>query len=200
VTQRIVGILLAGGASTRMGRDKAYIQLRGETMFKHSVELLRGVASEIAVSGRDPAPMGVDAPWFEDAIKGIGPMGGIIAALERFHAPCLCISLDMPFLNRDILVMLLWARENRGEDRVMTTFHDPETGYIESLVAIYEPEALPLLTASAAAGIYKLSAAIPFEKRQHIPFPMDAQKLFMNINSPDDLNRFNELDASREQG
>jgi molybdopterin-guanine dinucleotide biosynthesis protein A len=126
-------------------------------------------------------------------------MGGIIAALDRFKAPCLCISLDMPLLTRDVLVMLLWARKDRGEDRVMTTFHDPSTGYIESLVAIYEPEALPLLTTAAAAGIYKLSAAIPFERRQHIPFPMDAETLFTNINSPDELDRFRELDASPKQ-
>lgn len=197
--QRIVGVVLAGGASSRMGRDKTAIRIGGTTLLGRTVNLLRGLASEVAVSGRDPGELGVEAPWFEDAISGIGPMGGVIAALERFAAPCLCVSCDLPLLTADVFALLLWAREDRDSEQVMTTFHDPKTGYVESLVAIYEPEALPLLKAAAAGGLYKLSAAIPPDKRQHAPYPMNAETVFMNINSPEDLARFRELESDRKQ-
>jgi molybdopterin-guanine dinucleotide biosynthesis protein A len=200
VSQRIVGIVLAGGASSRLGRDKAGIRLGEETLLSRTVGLLRGITPEVAVSGRDPMPFGADAPWFEDSLRGVGPMGGIATALDRYGAPCLCVSCDLPLLTRDVLVLLLWAREERNPAQVMTTFHDPVTGYIESLVALYEPEALPLLRNAAARGVYKLSEAVPPEARRHIPYPMNADTTFMNINTPEDLVRFRELDSGPKQG
>jgi molybdopterin-guanine dinucleotide biosynthesis protein A len=194
VSQRIVGVVLAGGASKRLGSDKAALDVGGDTLLGRTVELLRGLTAEVAVSGRDPAPLQVDAPWFPDALEGIGPMGGIMAALDRFKAPCFAVSCDLPFLSRDVLALLLWAREDRGPKQFMTTFHDPVTGYVESLVAIYEPEALPLLVNAAALGQYKLSAALPPEHRVHAPYPENRARVFMNINRPEDLERYRELE------
>lgn len=194
MSQRIVGVVLAGGASKRLGRDKAALRIGETTLLGRTVELLRGLTAEVAVSGRDPAPLHVDAPWFPDALSGIGPMGGVMAALDTFKAPCFAVSCDLPFLSRDVLALLLWAREDRGPRQFMTTFHDPYTGYVESLVAIYEPEALPLLTRSAALGRYKLSAALPQEHRVHVPYPENRARVFMNLNLPEDLEHYRELE------
>jgi molybdopterin-guanine dinucleotide biosynthesis protein A len=199
VSQRIVGVVLAGGASSRLGRDKAAINVNGVTMLARTVDLLRGLVPEVAVSGRDPMPLGADAPWFEDEIRGAGPIGGIATALNHYKAPCFCVSCDLPMLTRDALVLLMWAREDRSPEQVMTTFHDPATGYIESLVALYEPEALPLLVNAAARGVYKLSEAIPPDVRQHVPYPMNAETTFMNVNTPEDLVRFRELESRGER-
>ena len=111
MSQRIVGVVLAGGASSRLGRDKAALNVNGVTMLARTVDLLRGLAPEVAVSGRDPMPLGADAPWFEDEIRGAGPIGGIATALNRYKAPCFCVSCDLPLLTRDVLVLLMWARE-----------------------------------------------------------------------------------------
>ncbi len=122
-----------------------------------------------------------------DKIPGTGPMGGIITALETLKVPCLVLACDLPFLTREILSTLISHRNNRPPDRCMTTFQQPATGYIQSLVAVYEPESLNLLQKSYAAGCYRLSRAIPFDCRFHIDYSNDQEKFFFNVNYPVDM-------------
>lgn len=191
-----VGIILAGGRSRRLGQDKAVIEISGRTLLVRGVKLLSKCCEEVYISGRDPEAFGLDLPWFPDDHPGLGPMGGIVTSLDRVGRACLVISCDLPLLNLSTLGRLLAAWAERPAGTVMTTFLQMDTGYIESLVAVYDPEALPHLLLAARAGQCKLSVALPPALRWHIPYASSETSVFFNINYPEDLARLRRLESA----
>lgn len=187
------GMVLAGGKSTRLGRDKVVEFVEGRPLLARMTALAGQVCQNVVISGRNPASLEEFPPevrrlgWVPDEGPGSGPIRGITTCLRRLGGPLLALACDLPLLDTDTLERLLEAHAHRPPHAVMTTFLQPATGYIESLVAIYEPEALPLLESAAAAGLYKLSRAIPFELRHHIPYSPEEAHVFFNINYPADL-------------
>lgn len=188
--QQVAGIVLAGGKSSRLGRDKARIKLDGQDMLCRSAALLRTMVGEVWIMGRDPSTHGLDLPWLPDDIPGKGPVGGILTALRHIGRPCLVTSCDLPFLDEATLRTLLKHRNSvQQEPRppLMTTFGQLETGYIEALVAVYEPACLPKLETAVAQGRHKLSDIIPRAFRAEIPYSRDDAMVFFNVNRPADL-------------
>ncbi|GAB7081309.1 molybdenum cofactor guanylyltransferase [Megalodesulfovibrio paquesii] len=187
------GMVLAGGKSTRLGRDKVLERVDGQPMLARMAELAGRHCRQVVVSGRDPAaqeavPQAVrDLPWLPDEGPGGGPLRGISTCLRRLGGPLLVLACDLPLLDDATVGRLLEAHRHRPPQAVMTTFLQQATGFIEALVSVYEAEALPLLEAAAAAGMNKLSRAIPFERRHHIPYEPDQALVFFNINYPADL-------------
>jgi len=181
----VAGVVLAGGKSSRLGLDKAEVLFRGVNLLDRAVAVVQSVVSEVWIAGR--CPVGWVGPWLQDEQPGLGPLGGILTALRAIRKPLLVISCDLPLLGPATLEQLLATRREQLTDQVMTTFWQKETGFIEALVAVYEPEAEPLLEAARANGIYKLSRAIPFEKRLHIPYSQVDALPFFNVNYPADL-------------
>lgn len=181
------GVVLAGGKSTRLGRDKAFVSWRGDDLLGQAVRRLRAFLPEVWVVGRDPAVHGLDAPWLLDDVPGLGPAGGVLSALRTIGRPCLVTSCDLPLLTGDLLSALFAAWKEKPEDRLMTTFLQLETGFIESLVAVYEPAAADVIEAALARGVRKLSAIFTPQLRHHIPYSKDDAMPFFNVNFPADL-------------
>ncbi|MGE4298135.1 MAG: molybdenum cofactor guanylyltransferase [Desulfovibrionaceae bacterium] len=181
------GMVLAGGKSRRLGRDKAHIPLDGCSMLERMLGLVRSYCEEVYVSGRDALAEGIDAQWIPDDEPGLGPIGGILSGLQRLGGPLLVLACDLPLLTGETLEQLILARDARPHDAVMTTYLQVETGYIESLVAIYEAEAAPYLRRALENGEHKLTNAIPPELRHHIPYSHDEASVFFNLNYPADL-------------
>ncbi|EGY26412.1 molybdopterin-guanine dinucleotide biosynthesis A-like protein [Desulfovibrio sp. A2] len=193
----VVGVVLAGGLSTRLGQDKTRLHLHGEAapdMLARTAALLRSVTGEVWIScrGGRPCPVattGVDGPYYRlnDEVEGMGPFGGVITALRVAQGPVLVLSCDLPFMERAVLERLLARRAVRRPGTVMTTFRQTETGFIESLVAVYEFEALPLFRQALEDGERKLSRVVPPDLREHIPYSVQDALPFFNINYPADL-------------
>jgi molybdopterin-guanine dinucleotide biosynthesis protein A len=92
------GYILAGGRSSRMGRDKALLELAGRPLAWHAVTKLRRVCADVHVLSSRPE-LEVYAPLVQDLHAGCGPLGGIEAALEHSrHRWNLFMPVDMPFL------------------------------------------------------------------------------------------------------
>lgn len=135
-------VILAGGKSSRMGRDKARLQVDGRTLLARQIQLVRATgAREIFISGR------ADADYAEfgclvlrDEWPDAGPLAGIAAALEATSEPLLLVlAVDMPHLKGECLHRLL-ARCTE------TTGAIPRVnGQIEPLAAIYPKTARDLL-------------------------------------------------------
>ena len=193
----IVGVVLAGGLSTRLGQDKTRLHLHGESspgLLARTAALLHSVTGEVWIScrGNRPCPVsetGVDGPYYRlnDEVEGMGPFGGVITALRVAQGPVLVLSCDLPFMERAVLERLLAQRAVRRPGTVMTTFRQVETGFIESLVAVYEFEALPLFRQALEVGERKLSRVVPPDLREHIPYAVREALPFFNINYPADL-------------
>jgi molybdopterin-guanine dinucleotide biosynthesis protein A len=97
------GFVLAGGRSSRMGRDKALLSWRGRTWLEHMVELLGTVADPVQVVGRAPFP---------DRLPGLGPLSGIATGLEASSTDAnMFVAVDMPFLTKDLLRFLRFRIE-----------------------------------------------------------------------------------------
>jgi molybdopterin-guanine dinucleotide biosynthesis protein A len=136
------GLVLAGGRSTRMGRDKATLAYHGRSQLETAWALLAPRVSDCFVSVRpdqvgDPAR--AQHPQIVDGPEGLGPAAGILAA-QRAHpqAAWLVLACDLPFLDAGTLDALLSARD---PDKLATAFRSAHDGLPEPLCAVYEPAA-----------------------------------------------------------
>lgn len=149
----LFGLVLAGGASTRMQRDKAAIEYHGQSQLHWTFHLLSHVCAATFVSVRpdqreDPTRAGL--PQIVDRQPGIGPIAGISAALQAHpKAAWLVVACDLPFLNEATLRYLVAHRDAR---KIATAFKSSHDGLPEPLCAIWEPAAREPVLAYVAAG------------------------------------------------
>ena len=136
----VYGLILAGGQSTRMQRDKAALKYRGRTQLDRAFELASRHVAKVFVSVR--ANQTLDAaraqrPLIVDAVPGEGPIAGIRSAMAAYPgAAWLVLACDLPFLNTQTLAHLLQARAVK---RAATAYLSSHDGLPEPLCAIYEP-------------------------------------------------------------
>jgi len=135
------GLVLAGGRSSRMQRDKATLQYRpGETQIDAAMKLLQGRVAQAWLSVRDDQrqePERSKYPQIVDRGDIQGPMAGIVAAMDAHPAAAwLVLAVDLPFLDARTLDALIAAR---APDQDATAFRSSHDGLPEPLCAIYEP-------------------------------------------------------------
>lgn len=190
----IVGVILAGGRSSRMGgQDKAYARLGGETLLERLAGRLAPQVGRLAVNA--PSAQGgirSDLPRIPDLLAGHqGPLAGLHAGLSWARAQpaathVATASVDTPFLPLDVVVRLRAASEAQGGSAALARsggrLH-PTCGLwpvslFPALDAFMAAETTRKLTAFAAAAGY---AAVDFDT---VPFDP-----FFNVNTPDDLVR-----------
>jgi molybdopterin-guanine dinucleotide biosynthesis protein A len=145
----VSGFVLAGGASRRMGRDKAQLLLGEEKMLERQIHLLRRVCRSVAVIGPQENFARVDVPVFPDEFPGCGPLAGIYTGLSLSRTEFnLFLSCDMPFMGARFL-RLLCARACAGRADV-TLPENREQGW-QPLSAVYRRRALGPIRARLAA-------------------------------------------------
>lgn len=136
-------VILAGGKSSRMGQDKAWLEIGGQSLLARQIRLARTLgATEIFISGRPDqnfAPMG--CPVLIDRFPEAGPLAGIERALNACsNLLLLVLAVDMPLVTEDLLRSIIAPSTKLGGviPRV--------AGYIEPLAAIYPKTAAKLAT------------------------------------------------------
>ncbi len=124
---RASGIIVAGGASRRMGRDKAFIDLKGKPLVARVLEQVQAVCSETIIVANDReafAPFGVQVVG--DTFPGKGSLGGIFTGLQAAREPyALAVACDMPFLDARLLRYLISLAP--GFDAVVPRALDPSS-------------------------------------------------------------------------
>jgi molybdopterin-guanine dinucleotide biosynthesis protein A len=99
-------ILLTGGGSRRMGRDKATMEVEGRPLGMRPVEALGPMVAEVVVAGR--ALPGLEARVVADPVPGAGPLAGVVAGLRAVRTPlAVAVACDMPSLVPAVVAMLL---------------------------------------------------------------------------------------------
>ena len=99
--------ILAGGQSSRMGRDKALLPFNDAPLIAHIAQVLAPIFPEIIVVTANPAiARAAGLPGVPDTFPARGPLGGIHAALSHFEAPTFVVACDMPHLNADFIRFL----------------------------------------------------------------------------------------------
>lgn len=147
------GLVLAGGRSIRMHRDKATLEYRGGSQLERAMELLRPyVARAFASVRRDQIHDAVREryPQIVDTREGLGPIAGILAAQAEYpEVAWLVLACDLPFLDAATLEHLL---RSRRPDRQATAYRSSHDGLPEPLCAIYEPSSRAAISAYVMSG------------------------------------------------
>ena len=190
----VSGIVLAGGQSRRLGRDKAVELLGGKPMIRRVLERVAGLTSENIVVVADEA-RGTTLPLLEDTRvavdvhPGMGSLGGIFSGLAAAgNEWAIVAACDMPFLNADLLGYLLSLRE--GVDVVAPVV----AGRPEPTHALYSRECLLFIEERLRAeelkitGFYGRVRVRYVEERDILRFDPELLSFF-NVNSPQDLER-----------
>jgi molybdopterin-guanine dinucleotide biosynthesis protein A len=153
VSAPVYGLILAGGSSSRMHRDKAALQYAGKTQLDRAFDLANHHADKVFVSVRahqTTDPTRSQRPMIVDRVPGEGPIVGIRSALAEF--PCaawLVLACDLPFLSDAAIEFLLRERDPAAFATAYNSAHD---GLPEPLCAIWEPAAGPALAAYQEGG------------------------------------------------
>ncbi len=149
----LLGLVLAGGRSTRMQRDKAALRYHGHSQLDWAAQRLAAHVQQVFVSVRPDQrndPTRQAWPQIVDQHADIGPIAGIAAAqAERPDAAWLVLACDLPFLDESTLAQLCAGRDPR---QFATAFSSSSDGMPEPLCAIYEPRSREAIQQSIAAG------------------------------------------------
>lgn len=185
----ITGVILVGGKSRRMGRDKAFLEVSGGPLFERVLEIHRERFHRIVLVGdRRERFAGYGLPVLEDIFPG-SALGGLYTGLYHARTEYVFISpCDLPFPNRDVLDHLCSLR--KGFDGVVPTTH---RGF-EPLFALYATTCLEPMRRLLESGNYCVYDFYPQVRIRYVPgeelAPLDKEGTsFLNINTPEEFAR-----------
>jgi len=172
----VTGVVLAGGRSTRMGRDKAGLQLDGRMLVERCEAVLAQCFAQTRVVKDDEVP-------------GLGPIGGLLTALGHIGTPALfLVGCDMPFLNPALI-------------RAMATGFEPYdavairvAGRFEPLHALYRQRIAPVVEEQIAGSDYSLQKLLSrltiktLSDAELSRYP-DWQRALLNVNTPEEWEK-----------
>lgn len=188
--EQVSGIILAGGVSSRLGENKALIQVEGEPLIKRVIRKLRPLVAEIVLVTNAPQSLSfLELPMVQDIYQGVGALGGLHAGLGAICTEYgLVVGCDMPFLNADLMRYMISKRH--GYDVVM-----PRVGkYFEPLHTIYAQRCRHAFEQNILAGQRRVFGAC---SDMHIRYITEDQVArydpehlsFFNVNTPQDMQQ-----------
>jgi molybdopterin-guanine dinucleotide biosynthesis protein A len=181
------GLLLCGGASRRMRRDKAQLHYSGEPQLLRAWRLLTAFTERTFVSVRDSQhdePLRASLPQLIDTYDAVGPVAGILSAHDAFpEAAWLVIACDLPLLDETTLRTLIAARDPAKE---ATAFASRFDGLPEPLCTLWEPPIHQRLKQRYEAGSYCPRKVLIQADIRLLPPPGNALD---NINTPQEFEQ-----------
>jgi molybdopterin-guanine dinucleotide biosynthesis protein A len=186
---KISAVILAGGKSSRMGRDKAFLEFEGQTLLARQIALARAAgAGEIFIAGRSDVEYAeFDCPILNDKFQNAGPLAGIERALDSASTPhLLVLAVDLPGMHIKFLRRLLaLCRANLGAI--------PRIGsQTEPLAAVYPKVARPLAEGLLRDGNNRAGTfaerCVESNLAQFVACDENELELFANWNSPGDIH------------
>ncbi len=195
----ISALILAGGRSSRMGRDKAWLDVNGMPLVEHVARQLLPLADEIVFSANDPAAFSavigrlpVPGRVAVDVYPGAGPLAGLHAGLQAARNDLvLAVATDMPFVSPELVrAMMSWGG---SADAIIARLPTGDSGEMspEPLHALYRKACLPAVEAALAAGRRRAVAFLDAVRVCYVDADrikeIDAELLsFRNVNTAED--------------
>lgn len=191
MVKELFGLVLAGGKSSRMGTDKAMINIQSDlTMLEHSFRLVSGVTASCMVS----CAQGKTYPGYacvEDKKTESGPLAGIFSGLEvaakKGFRDMLVLGCDLPLMEGRLLENLVAAHFSRPSLPLATMYESPENGKLEMLTAIYSTKCLPIFENALKENKNSLKRILPENEQCRIKYDKKDREKFINCNTIKDL-------------
>jgi molybdenum cofactor guanylyltransferase len=181
------GFVLAGGKSSRMGTDKAFLEFDGKTLLERALAVVAAACGRVTIVG-DPDRFSKYGPVVADVFPGCGPLGGIHAALVSSTAELnLMVAVDMPFVSGELLTFLFAAAEKNNA--VVTV---PRAGKgLQPLCAVYRQDFAAVAEEALRAGKYKIDAAFArvstsVIEGNELAVEGFSERSFFNMNTPEE--------------
>lgn len=199
--RRCVGVILAGGASSRMGgQPKGLLRVGGARIIDRLAAMLVDVTARVVISANDVAA----AEWLPgvacvgDETPGLGPLSGIQAALRATGTDILVMAWDMALLQPGVVRDV--RREAETTDALIVAPRSNSPWGFEPLCAWYAAESLPVIDAQLKAGDSRPGALVGRAKVQTVDVSSwgNPDDLFLSVNTPADLKRAELLMARAE--
>jgi molybdopterin-guanine dinucleotide biosynthesis protein A len=190
------GLVLAGGKSTRMGRDKSAIAWHGKEQQYWLGDLLSQCCSDVFISRRETQPE--IQPGYRilvDSYSGIGPYGAILSAFKfKPDSAWLIVACDLPLIDKNVLAYLI---ENRNPSKMATTFQSPHDGLPEPLITIWEPKSYAMLLDYLSQG-YTCPRKVLIKSNDVLILKSPDADSLLNVNTPEDLARAEQLIVTKD--
>ena len=182
---RASGFVLAGGASTRMGRAKALLPYRGTALVEYVAGAVREAAGGVTLIG-DPAQFShLGLPVLADEVPACGPAGGIYTALLRTVTDWnLILACDMPAVSAAVLRELLEEAEGSAAGCIVAA---GPGGWPEPLCAVYHRRCLPVLERAIEEKRLKMRDLVGEMGAHLVTLPPSA---VANVNTPAEWSEF----------
>jgi molybdopterin-guanine dinucleotide biosynthesis protein A len=182
----LAAVILAGGASRRMGRDKANLPYEGTTLVEHTLSIVRPRCSPVFVLAAPGQPLPtLEAEVLRDEVRGVGPLlatgRGLRAAAAAGLELAFVCAVDMPLLDADLIDALAGPAMRLGADVVL-----PWDGRDHYLAGIYRTSLADHVAELVAAGERSMRALVDTVDTQRIV--MDEQRSLTNVNTAADLS------------
>ncbi len=181
--------ILGGGASSRMGREKALVELAGEPLALRLARLAEPLAEQVTLIGPPASFVELPVRVLADDQPGLGPLGGIATALRASRAEWnLVLGCDLPFLTAEWLQHLARRGAECAADAVLP---EGERGHFEPLCAMYRRGARAAIAAALERGVRKVTEGLAGLSVEAVAveewkkFDPDG-RLFQNMNTPED--------------
>lgn len=181
----IKALILTGGQSTRMGADKFLMEINGKPQYQHLYELLTGLGLEtyLSCSAEQVSKLRGAVPVIKDIHEGIGPIGGLAAAITAFpDASWLVVACDLIHLTPESVKVLLDADEANFD---VITYQQEGSPFFETTCTIYHPSSYIVVRRTIRNGDYSLQTVLKKSVVKTIA-PADANWL-KNANRKEDL-------------
>ena len=183
--------LIAGGASSRMGQDKALMPFLGRPLIQRILKRLENVGEQVILSTNRPADYAfLNLPSYPDLLPDCGSLGGLYTALSvAGHSILAAVACDMPFANPSLFEYELLLLSQTVADVVIPSTPDG----LEPLHAVYRRDTcLPVIHSALKNGKLKMTGWLP-EVSVRIVLPEEVAQFdphglaFWNLNTPEDF-------------
>ena len=192
----VAAFILAGGKSTRMGKDKAFVNFEGRTLLARALDLARSVASGVWIVGSKEKFAAI-APVVEDIFRECGPLGGIHAALRASPAELnVMLAVDTPFVSVDLLKYLITQARGRPDAAAIVPCAG---GGLQPLSAIYRREFADAAEDALRSGQNRINRLFDAVRtrvigQEELEGAGFSPAIFRNLNTPE------EMAAVRQEG
>jgi len=186
----VTGVVLAGGRSSRYGKNKALVKIEGVSLIERALHTLGSIFDHVVIITNTPEEYAyLQVPMFQDIIKGLGPLGGIYTGLKSIPDPAgFFVACDMPFLNPFLIRHMVAIRDEF--DVVVPRI----SGWVEALHGLYAKRCEGSIERLIHSGTYQIfqffsAVSVRFVDEDEVRRWDPDLRSFLNINTPEELRR-----------